>query len=262
MAESATYNHNPNEETDGKTDDPTAGSTDSTATGSETNGGDLIAGEFKTQEDLVNAYLALKSGSKDGASEDGDTKDDSSGETDGDGTETDQATEELEKRGLQMGDFESEFALNGELSDESYQKLEDAGIPKSMVDAYIDAVSSKAESMKQEVFDSVGGEESYMAMVQWAASSLPEAEVNAFNKVVSGNDFEAAKIAIAGLNSKYGKATGAQGRMIQGKQTTSVGDVFKSNQEVVAAMKDPRYKTDRAYQEEVRQKLGRSNVLI
>jgi hypothetical protein len=37
-------------------------------------------------------------------------------------------------------------------------------------------------------------------------------------------------------------------------------DVFRSNAEVTTAMKDPRYETDIAYRQDVRDKLERSEV--
>lgn len=260
MGASMTYNHDPNAEENnaGTTDDTAAGAADSTATDSEQAGGELLAGEFKTQEDLIAAYQALK----DGKATEGDTSENTdSDETDSDTTETDQANDALESKGLSMGDFESEYAQNGELSAESYQKLEEAGIPKTMVDAYIDAMSVKADTMQKEVFDSVGGEESYMAMAQWASTNLTDAERTAFNKVVEGTDFEATKIAIAGLYQKYGKAVGTEGNMLRGTPPSNVGDVFTSNAEVVKAMSDPQYKKDAGYRAKVQAKLSRSNVL-
>lgn len=224
----------------------------------EAGGEQLIAGKFKTQDELVAAYLELASKSE---GNQGATENHPASDTAADGT-NDGAAETLEQKGLSLGDFEAEYALTGSLSEESYQKLEKAGIPKTVVDSYIEAVSFKATAMRQEIFGLTGGEQGYQAMAQWASTNLSEAELDAFNRVVEGSDFNAAKIAVMGLYSKYGQAVGTEGRRIEGTPTTSVADVFKSNAEVIAAMKDPRYKNDSSYRDEVTKKLARSNVLI
>jgi hypothetical protein len=49
--------------------------------------------------------------------------------------------------------------------------------------------------------------------------------------------------------------------LIGGKLSTSSSDVFRSSQEVMAAMSDPRYLQDSAYTQDVQDKLLRSDVL-
>ena len=49
--------------------------------------------------------------------------------------------------------------------------------------------------------------------------------------------------------------------MLQGKApTTSKGDAFKSQAQVVKAMSDDRYEKDPAYRQEIYDKLERSNL--
>jgi len=48
--------------------------------------------------------------------------------------------------------------------------------------------------------------------------------------------------------------------MLQGKAAASSRYVFRSQAEVVQAMKDPRYARDEAYQQDIYDKLERSNV--
>lgn len=229
-------------------------------------GGELLAGKFKTQDELVAAYQELLAKSEgqsqgDAGSAEGATQNPPASSDAADGTD-DGAAQALEQRGLSLGDFEAEYALNGSLSEDSYSKLEKAGIPKEMVDRYIDAISFKADAMRQEVFGITGGEQGYQAMAQWAAMNLSEAELKAYNEVVEGKDFNAAKIAVTGLYAKYGQSVGLEGRRIEGTPPSSVADVFTSNAEVIVAMKDPRYKNDPAYRDSVSKKLARSNVLI
>ena len=48
--------------------------------------------------------------------------------------------------------------------------------------------------------------------------------------------------------------------MVTGKAPQNSGDVFRSQQELVAAMNDSRYDRDPAYRQDVIQKLDRSDL--
>ena len=71
---------------------------------------------------------------------------------------------------------------------------------------------------------------------------------------------QAINLAVAGLKAQYDNANGVEGRMVTGKPPTNSGDVFRSQQELVAAMNDPRYDRDPAYRQDIIEKLDRSNL--
>ena len=54
--------------------------------------------------------------------------------------------------------------------------------------------------------------------------------------------------------------SGVEGRMLTGKGAKTSGQAFRSQQEVVDAMGDPRYDRDPAYRQDVMEKLNRSNI--
>ena len=56
------------------------------------------------------------------------------------------------------------------------------------------------------------------------------------------------------------EANGYEGRMLSGKSPKTSGDVFRSQQQVVDAMSDPRYDTDPAYRQDIIAKLDRSDL--
>ncbi|CLP71539.1 Uncharacterised protein [Mycobacterium tuberculosis] len=66
-------------------------------------------------------------------------------------------------------------------------------------------------------------------------------------------------MAILGLKARYDAANGSEPTLLGGNAKASE-DVFRSTAELTAAMKDPRYKKDPAYREDVKQKLARSNI--
>ena len=71
---------------------------------------------------------------------------------------------------------------------------------------------------------------------------------------------QAIQLAVSGLKAEYDNANGVEGRMVTGKAPQNSGDVFRSQQELVAAMNDPRYDRDPAYRQDVIQKLDRSDL--
>ena len=65
--------------------------------------------------------------------------------------------------------------------------------------------------------------------------------------------------ALQALSAKYTDAMGKDGEMLQGKPAASQS-TFRSQQELIQAMNDPRYDSDPAYRNDVIDKLGRSDV--
>ena len=70
----------------------------------------------------------------------------------------------------------------------------------------------------------------------------------------------AAYFAVKAMALSYQDSVGRDGQMVTGKAPRSDGDVFKSQQEMVQAMEDPRYNDDPAYRESIIEKLQRSDI--
>ena len=221
---------------------------------------ELIAGKFKSQEDLVNAYKELEGKLGKQPEEEEAKKTELNIEESKE--EEEEAKSAVDAAGLDFDALSAEYTINGSLTEESYEKLTKAGIPKQMVDTYIEGVELKANNMRNEVFNAVGGEENYTELITWASTNLKPEEVKAFNKTLESNNMSAITLAVQGINAKYTAAEGSQGQMIKGKAASTVGERFESNQEVATAMQDPRYKTDPAYRQRVYDKLARSNVFV
>ena len=104
----------------------------------------------------------------------------------------------------------------------------------------------------------VGGEANYANMIDWAQKSLNEQEVQMFDAVMQKGDPLSAFFAVRALAYAYNDAVGYDGNMVQGKAPRQSNDQFRSQQEVVAAMGDPRYENDPAYRRDIMEKLDRS----
>ena len=261
----------------------------------------LLAGKYKNAEDLEKAYVELQKKLGGEGTEDSETTGESEDSPDDGETseETEEAKEDTEEFYLEDGkvnyehvnkeygdklgevfknsdvdpwEISKHFHENeGTITEDMYSQLEDAGLARQTVDAYLDgrAVESgyRTETTKDltaqditEVKSAAGGEKEYGQLVQWAADNLDKSDLSAFDELVSSGNVGAIKLAVAGMKAKYENANGYEGKMLSGKAPKTSGDVFRSQQEIVAAMSDRRYDEDPAYRQDLIEKLDRSDV--
>lgn len=151
----------------------------------------------------------------------------------------------------------AEWAETQELSEDTYASLEAAGLPKQIVDLYLDGLRASSEKMLGEIHSFVGGADAYNSMTQWAAANLSEAEIQAYNEALDNPALR--ETAVVGLHAKFSRAIPSEGNLVIPNDGGAVSsDVFQSRDELVAAQKDPRYGTDPAYRKSVMDKLARS----
>lgn len=223
----------------------------------------LLAGKFKTQDDLVKAYAELekklgapKPPEPVKAPEPAKVIDPSKPALEiKPGEEPVKAAEQVvEKAGLDWAVLTQEFSEKGALEATSYETLEKAGIPKAMVDQFIEGQVAVAERARNEVFSAVGGQEKYVEMVGWAAKSLSAEEQTSYNAMVNGPDRAAAKLAVSGLQARFA-ASGATDPALIGGGAPSGSTGFASSAEMKRAMSDPKYSSDPAFRADVMNKL-------
>jgi len=240
----------------------------------------VYADKFQSPEELEKAYLELqqKLGSQSGepeaqaepeAEEAQPYKED--GTVDYEQVKTDYGDElssVFETNGIDPYEMSDYFYENeGQLSEDHYKQLDQAGFNRDVVDSYLrglDDTSQPARDLSDQevaaVKNTVGGEEQYDAMVQWAGQNLPAEYVQGFDNLVNSGNVPAIQMAVAGLRGLYEANVGSEGKMITGKAPTNTGSVFRSQAEVVQAMNDPRYDKDPAYRQDVFDRLERSNI--
>lgn len=214
--------------------------------------------KFNSPEDLSKAYSELEkqfTQSRQEAKEEPQTTEEPKVES----TETpEDAKAAVENVGLDFEGMKQEYADNGKLSEETYKDLETKGIPKDMVDAYVAGQEAKAAAFTNEIYEIAGGEESYKEVSQWAAESLSEDEVDAFNGAVSSGNQTLAKLAVEGLMARYKGSGSAEPELLGGKASSSV-ETYTSWAQVTKDMGSAEYKKDPAFRKAVEAKLARSN---
>ena len=169
---------------------------------------------------------------------------------------------EVAEGAFDMAALQEEYMSTGSLGEDSYKKLEDAGISRQYADTYIAGVKALGEQIGNQVKSSVGGDAEYGNMVEWAKANYTPEQIQAYDKAVNSGDVNTAIMAAKGLRSDYTNVAGSEGETYGGTQAEpeGSGDVFRSNAEVTTAMKDPRYEYDQAYRQDVLSKLERSDI--
>ena len=173
--------------------------------------------------------------------------------------EADLKISEADNKTGQLDKFYDEYAEKGELSETSYSELQNIGLSKEVVDAYISGQQALAEQKANSIMSTVGGKEQYTEMVNWASKNLSSEEIKAFNNTVDNGSLEQAQLAIAGVQAKY-SANNTEPNLFSGtKADTNVG--YRSVGEMLADINDPRYTTDSAFRADVENKVKLSNTI-
>jgi len=173
------------------------------------------------------------------------------------------AADFLSQAGLDMSALSQEYGEAGQLSEASLKKLDDAGFPKDLVDTYIQGVQAINQQTEQyvqnTVYDSVGGQEKYNVMTNWAASNFSQAEVQAFNDAVNSMDSAKASLAVAGLASRYQNAVGSEGQTVQGTGGhASSGGIYETRAEMLSDLQSPEYNSSPSHRAQIEAKVARS----
>lgn len=205
--------------------------------------------KFNSWEDMAKAYAELERKQSTPAVE----------ETPADAPLED-ARHVVAEAGVDFDALSDEFLSTGGLSDDSYATLEAKGFTRDLVDSFIEGQQAKSDLFRAEALMTVGGEDAYNEMTDWAAKNLSRDELVAFNDQVSNGNLTAAKMAINGLKARFDQANGEEPDLLTGDTGSSSAEVFRSTAELTAAMRDPRYKKDAAYREDVRRKISKSNL--
>ena len=149
----------------------------------------------------------------------------------------------------------------GESRDE-VQTSEDEGEPAEQEEEVDEESSAEvlSEAQANQLMEMVGGEKAYKSMIDWAGQNLSPEEIQMYDAVMGKGDPSSIFFAVQALNNKYSDAVGSDGQMLTGRSAANSGSAFRSQQELVSAMADPRYDRDPAYRQEVMQRLENSDV--
>ena len=174
----------------------------------------LLAGKFKDQSSLEQAYIALQKKL-------------------GEPSDEPEAGEEVEQE---------------EPSEEEDTKEEPSD-------------DQLTEEQAGQLFEMVGGEKAYKSMLSWAGDNMSKEEVEMYDSVMASGNANSIYFAVQALSNKYSDAVGNDGQLLTGKRSAAQqNEQFRSQQELVQAMNDPRYDNDPAFRDDVIRKLQNSDI--
>lgn len=214
----------------------------------------LIAGKFKTQDDLVNAYKELEK--KLGANAP------ATPATPADPAKT-QGLDKIEpadivtRAGLKQADLEASFTKDGKLTDEQYAALQTQGVSKQMVDAYLGGIKAQADVEVGKIQAIAGGPEEFGKVIQWARVNATPEQIKEYNAALDSGDFGRISASVSLFKAGF---TNHNPQTVGGGAAPAVAG-FRSQAEMSAAMLDPRYTKDEAYRQDVYNKVAASTFI-
>lgn len=230
----------------------------------------LIGGKFKSQDELLKAYNELQK--KLGQERQGDEEEPAEEQVEASEEAPEKQEEEKDDDGVRkFYEINERFEKNnGQVSEEDLASLSEMS-SKELLDTYFKYHAQQVQANQQAVAtanelksirDSVGGDEAYSSMIEWAGSNLSEAETAQFNTVINSNNAAAIGFAVESLNNRFKAQEGYEAPLVTGRKPTNNKNVFRSQAELARAIADPRYSSDPAYRMDVEEKLTRSGDLL
>ncbi len=182
---------------------------------------------------------------------------------------TEEAVEQVEadapvvegQSNLDIQQMSEEYRQNNGLSEERYEQLANAGIPRDVVDQYISGQQAVGNQLKAEAESIAGGTDNYNEMVSWATSNLSEGEIDQYNAAMASGNRDAILMAVRGLHSRHQSDYGVEPNLLHGSSQHDVGDTYDSWAQVSRDMATSEYKADPAFRAAVEERLSRSGPL-
>ena len=156
--------------------------------------------------------------------------------------------------------FTDQVLQDGNLSDETYADLQSRGLPRELVEAYVEGQKALADQHRNQLLGIVGGQDNYDQLTEWASQNLSESEIDAYDAAMESGDQNAIMMNIQGLYARYQQAEGRPNLIAGEVGSIGASNAYRSWAEVTAAMKDSRYQTDPAYRADVTNRLAVSNL--
>ena len=231
----------------------------------ENDGVGLIDGKFKTQEDLLKAYKELQKKLGQESTEDSDDRTETEETTDEqpEPQETNETVDYMQQLG-------KEFDETGSISDEAVERLaqmDQKELIKSYLQYYQQSQANAQQAQLQEsaiadIKQSIGGEEAYAEMIQWAGQNLDQTEIDNFNAVTATNNPAAIRFAVEALNNRFRGDVGYEAPLISGQKASTGVQPYRSNAELARDIANPNYNTDPAFRADVEARLAVSQDLL
>ena len=161
----------------------------------------------------------------------------------------------ITQAGLQSEDLRTQLETNGELSEDAMVALERVGIPRDLVETYVENLNYRRDAQIGAALDYVGGEQAWKDMVDWGLQNLPESEINTYNDLLATDGWRIAADAIRVRMGDAAPKVGKEPTLVGGEQRSGGTFGYRSKSEMKQDMSNPKYETDPAFRQEVARKM-------
>lgn len=149
------------------------------------------------------------------------------------------------------------YDVNGNITDEMYDKLNAAGIPDEVVDKYMDALDNDVKTFQNDIYEIAGGEEQYSVIKSWAEENIPADQLETIGKM----DKQGMLLAMEGIKAKYDVANPDAPTRILGDTKIKGKGAYGDQAEYILDVQDARYGKDKKYTHAVNEKFKNSKNL-
>lgn len=166
---------------------------------------------------------------------------------------------DLAKHNIDFDALGDEYQKNGELSKESLEKLEKAGYPKAIVDAYLDGLQASTEKFVNRIYSMAGGKDSYEKVIAFLKTQ-PESVVDAYNATIAQGNLSQIELTLNGIKAQMKSTYGTSNPTLMGGASNTTAEGYTSMEQMTKDMADPRYQVDPKFTKSVMMKIKNATI--
>jgi len=173
------------------------------------------------------------------------------------------AIETAKAAGLDYDALSEKVGKTGKLDDADYVAFAKQGIPRAMVDQYIENAKEADASRGSKYLTGAGlTEETFQSAADWAAKGgLTAAEGKAYDAAVGSGDPGRINQALTFLSHKHSMAVGKEPKLLNG-EGGATAESYADKAQWMKDLNNPDYKTSPAFRDAVKNKLANSPALL
>jgi len=170
----------------------------------------------------------------------------------------------VSEAGLDFGDLTQKIVDNGDIDAADYKALSDIGIPEHIAKSYVQGEVARATEQVDNVLAAFGGEAGFGKVKAWVQENYTDAEVaDLERKLSSPNEY---RFTAEFLLSKAGLPPVEKGHAVNAPNASQGGgggaEGYKNQAEMIADQKDPRYRKDPKFREQVYARAAASTFTV
>jgi hypothetical protein len=172
-------------------------------------------------------------------------------------TPTDDAAKQaVENAGLDWGKLETKIAETGTIEESDVEALVKGGVPKSIIDSYLELAKAASIRQTELAHAHVGGEEKMTELLGWAAKNLSAAEIATYNKMLATRDGWKPALDVISAKMAASSKTAGEPNLQGGTGGARVNEGYRSRADMMKDMSSPEYQTNPSFRQQVAQKMS------